>query len=809
MWRFVGASLRDGEAYEPTHTTLLSLAALTHVATPDAKHISNNSRLTLLRNDTAVAACTHARPVASLNQMLLQPGDRLTCKGDDRLAVHITGRALVDASTRARQLRRQPRRAQQPQPQPPPTPTTPKPAGSARTRRLTFSSQVLVAEYVPKRCGISPLRGTVPLDELDKRKRHRDETDMELPLYPHVSPAAKRQPAQPQPSDKQPLAPASVQSPIHSPRKKGAAAAAASSSRAAATAPVNKVARLAVLLAAETSGGGYDGEDGFMRANGDAGALSNGAHAGGSTSDPHLEPYLGLATRMLVLRQCVLTRKCLGAAEATEKLDALVHLLKGGAALGSSSARDFLAQLERSIGDMQDEITPLLSDDKALPLRATVALLCAVDSAYAKLVYHTLAQSDAPVPPLSPTVRRIDATKLLETELLDLAGATRWSQEAAWGRPPSERLRAFARQHLDACTPVSPFGAELCLWLERAAGEQLRLLQPEPSSSDPTLYALWKSRWTEALELIGPKREALRRAYERVALELPATPSSDDEPPAPPLVMQWRRQEREWTCWMYAFAVPSPAAIDAIAQLGRPVVEMGAGVGFWARLLADRGIDVAAYDCTPTGNGGAENEFHGRCPPFCAVQRGEPAVLAQIRFARHALLLCYPPKGSPMASNSLAAFSGNTLVHIGEWAGDTGDAAFERQLADGWKLTRRLPLPCWGDTTEDLTIWKRRGNALEPRPTLHPVLACHHCGVAGALRPPPPDALDRPGSLRRCRFCRLACFCSAKCARAGAKAHALYHVAKLIHVDVEALDFEGASYHTVCGSVLKRDSSAA
>ena len=91
---------------------------------------------------------------------------------------------------------------------------------------------------------------------------------------------------------------------------------------------------------------------------------------------------------------------------------------------------------------------------------------------------------------------------------------------------------------------------------------------------------------------------------------------------------------------------------------------------------------------------------------------------------------------------------------------------------------------------EDLTVWRRRTTPLPAPPTLHPVLCCDACGAPAALRPK--EGLV----LRRCRFCRLACYCSAACAAAGAEDHAAYHRVKLIGVQ-RPLDFEGRDYFDV------------
>jgi hypothetical protein len=50
----------------------------------------------------------------------------------------------------------------------------------------------------------------------------------------------------------------------------------------------------------------------------------------------------------------------------------------------------------------------------------------------------------------------------------------------------------------------------------------------------------------------------------------------------------------------YAFGVPTEEALAAIAAVSpRGVVEIGAGSGYWAALLRDRGVRVEAYDIAP------------------------------------------------------------------------------------------------------------------------------------------------------------------------------------------------------------------
>jgi hypothetical protein len=119
----------------------------------------------------------------------------------------------------------------------------------------------------------------------------------------------------------------------------------------------------------------------------------------------------------------------------------------------------------------------------------------------------------------------------------------------------------------------------------------------------------------------------------------------------------------------FAFAVPSTPALDAIAGLGCPVVELGAGTGYWAALLQGRGVDVLPLDHsppTPTALNSSSNVFfHGT---FTAVSAGCPADLAA--HSDRALMLCWPYNFEVDVAwdvECLDHWTGNTLVHIGEW----------------------------------------------------------------------------------------------------------------------------------------------
>lgn len=60
--------------------------------------------------------------------------------------------------------------------------------------------------------------------------------------------------------------------------------------------------------------------------------------------------------------------------------------------------------------------------------------------------------------------------------------------------------------------------------------------------------------------------------------------------------------KRDYLVHRYAWAVPSPQAIKWIAERCPRIVEIGAGRGYWAKLLAGAGVDILAFDIAGNGD---------------------------------------------------------------------------------------------------------------------------------------------------------------------------------------------------------------
>eukprot|EP00850_Spirogloea_muscicola_P003217 SM000013S26386 [mRNA] locus=s13:117971:119902:+ [translate_table: standard] len=217
---------------------------------------------------------------------------------------------------------------------------------------------------------------------------------------------------------------------------------------------------------------------------------------------------------------------------------------------------------------------------------------------------------------------------------------------------------------------------------------------------------------------------------------------------------------------LYSWGVPTRAALEAIASASpQGVIEpseltpaqVGAGTGYWAHLLQQRGVPVVAVDRRPmhrhlvNGHHALPAELHQAAlreagqeakdtavcpnvPPFVAVQEGGPATAAA--HPDRSLLLCWPPPeeeeggdapepGSKMAVATLRSYSGNTLLYVGEVPGHllrdaspasssmppqrsaTAGGDFYSELQQGWQLEQQVPLPKWPGAWDSLTIWRR------------------------------------------------------------------------------------------------------
>lgn len=193
----------------------------------------------------------------------------------------------------------------------------------------------------------------------------------------------------------------------------------------------------------------------------------------------------------------------------------------------------------------------------------------------------------------------------------------------------------------------------------------------------------------------------------------------------PALDLEERRRElASLFCW----GVPNERALEVLAAHA-PLVECGAGMGYWAALLRARGVDVLAFDAAPPDK--STNEYH-RFPraPWTSVEAEDAAVAAR-RHSDRTLFLCWPPFDDDRSSYAvLRAYRGDKLVFVGE--GATGSVRFHRELALNWSPEEEVKLPNWPRLRDTLTVYRRNRvrQALRERDRC---FECHRFIATGAI----------------------------------------------------------------------------
>mmetsp|Transcript_2310 Transcript_2310/g.5463 ORF Transcript_2310/g.5463 Transcript_2310/m.5463 type:complete len:300 (-) Transcript_2310:42-941(-) len=175
----------------------------------------------------------------------------------------------------------------------------------------------------------------------------------------------------------------------------------------------------------------------------------------------------------------------------------------------------------------------------------------------------------------------------------------------------------------------------------------------------------------------------------------------------------------------YAWALPDERALRVLEAYA-PLVEVGAGKGYWASLLHARGVDVVAFDAKP--------------PPKCYfdVKVGGPEVCSSL--SDRSLFLCYPDDAcradlddkedssksdseedpGSLALACLRAYEGEAIVVVGEsvcsggtlslaqapW-GRSCDSLFQVELAQSFHPVLVAALPRWPLSRDCIVVWLR------------------------------------------------------------------------------------------------------
>lgn len=150
----------------------------------------------------------------------------------------------------------------------------------------------------------------------------------------------------------------------------------------------------------------------------------------------------------------------------------------------------------------------------------------------------------------------------------------------------------------------------------------------------------------------------------------------------------------------YSWAVPNELAIKTISKYS-PLIEIGAGTGYWAKLISNCGAKIICFDEYIYNN-----PYRHRIK-YVPIYKGNHLILNKFSHKMN-LFLSWPPHGDDMAFECLKAFKGKYLIYIGEFEdGCTANDKFFNELDNNWRMIDSVYIPQWDGIHDYLAIFKR------------------------------------------------------------------------------------------------------
>lgn len=149
----------------------------------------------------------------------------------------------------------------------------------------------------------------------------------------------------------------------------------------------------------------------------------------------------------------------------------------------------------------------------------------------------------------------------------------------------------------------------------------------------------------------------------------------------------------------YGFAVPTEKALREILDVSpKGIAEIGAGTGYWSKLLQLLGADVIACD---DGSG---------LYPFKVGTFFQVEPISYEKFFRNksvherTLLVIWPSVDNVKIFNG---YKGDTVAYVGEI--NDGCTGYDPEIEKTWEMVKEVKIPVWNGIHDSLGIFKRKG----------------------------------------------------------------------------------------------------
>lgn len=154
----------------------------------------------------------------------------------------------------------------------------------------------------------------------------------------------------------------------------------------------------------------------------------------------------------------------------------------------------------------------------------------------------------------------------------------------------------------------------------------------------------------------------------------------------------------------FGFAILHEPAIEAMRPYA-PLLEIGAGSGYWSHELQRHGIDIVATDPKLWINSSWGNTHKHDYTKIHKFKHD-----AAIRYFKNRnLLIVWPEYKESWAAEAISMFTGETVIYMGEGYGNaTADDRFHELLDSEFSNQIYVPMPhFWGNYDSNLVIASR------------------------------------------------------------------------------------------------------
>lgn len=167
------------------------------------------------------------------------------------------------------------------------------------------------------------------------------------------------------------------------------------------------------------------------------------------------------------------------------------------------------------------------------------------------------------------------------------------------------------------------------------------------------------------------------------------------------------KRDRSSLCQKYSFAIPTEEALEEIVKYS-PIIEIGAGNGYWAHLIEQYGGKIVAFDNNERNNEWSKHEKKVYfVNDWFDVKYGNEKEIDN--YPDHTLFLCWIEYCGEYGLNCLKKYKGKYFIHIGESLGGCcATDEFFSYLEASFKEIESPYIPRWYGIHDYLTIYERR-----------------------------------------------------------------------------------------------------